>query len=146
LTEFDDCFRKKLLVKTKASKDLAGKSLRRAKHFLEKANTYLKLEDAETISIHLYYAFFQAARGLLFRDGIKERSHYCTLIYLEHSYVKKRLISREHLDILRTLKETRQEIQYGFIVDSSFDLDTLKEYLIKCKDFIKIVEDILGGS
>ena len=35
MTEFDNCFRKKLLVKTKASKDLAGKSLRRAKHFLD---------------------------------------------------------------------------------------------------------------
>ncbi|MEA3493192.1 MAG: HEPN domain-containing protein [Candidatus Margulisiibacteriota bacterium] len=137
MTEVDDCFKKRLLIKSRPSRELAGKSIRQAEHFLEKAENYLKLEDVETISIYLYYAFFHAARALLFKDGIKERSHYCTLTYLEHAYIKSGQISENYLNILRALKESRQEIQYGFIIDNTLDLDILKDYSKKGKSFIK---------
>lgn len=144
MTELDNCFKRKLLIKTKPDKELARKSIRQANHFLKKVNKYLSLEDAETVSIHLYYAYFHAVRALLFKDGIKERSHYCTLVYLEYIYSKNKKISEEELNILRALKESRQEIQYGLVLDNTLPLESLKEYSQKCKDFIRKIEDLLS--
>jgi len=143
LTEVGECFKKKLLIRTKPNKELAAKSIRQAKHFLKKTERYLKLKDAETVSIYLYYALFHAGRALLFKDGIKERSHFCTLLYLEFTYVKRGLLPEEYLDTLRALKENRQEIQYGFLIESNIDLDTLEDYFEKAKSFINLIENIL---
>ena len=142
MIEFDNCFKKKLLVKIKPSRELAGKSIRQANHFLNKAETYLA--DVETVSIYLYFAFFHAARALLFKDGIRERSHYCTLVYLEHTYIKRKKISEEYLNILRALKESRQEIQYGFVIGSTLEPNVLKNYFKKCAQFIKDVNSIIS--
>ena len=143
MTEVNDCFKKKLLIKSKPSKELAKKSIRQAKHFLDKTKTYFQLEDAETISIYLYYSFFHAARALLFKDGIKERSHYCALVYIEFTYVKNKQISENYLHVIRALKESRQEIQYGFIIDNTIELETLKDYFDCCKRFVREIESII---
>ncbi len=44
-------------------------------------------------TIALYNAFFHTARALLFRDGIKERSHFCVARYIEEKYVVKGLLN-----------------------------------------------------
>ena len=43
---------------------------------------------------------FHPARALLFRDGIKERSHICTVSYLKETYPRLKRLANQ-LDVYR---------------------------------------------
>ncbi|MCP8321946.1 MAG: HEPN domain-containing protein, partial [archaeon] len=44
-----------------------------------------------------YNTVFHAARALLFKDGIKEKSHWAVARYLEYEYVNKGKLDRKIL-------------------------------------------------
>jgi uncharacterized protein (UPF0332 family) len=41
-----------------------------------------------------YMGYFHAARAVLFRDGVREKSHYCIGVYLE-SYRERGMLEDE---------------------------------------------------
>lgn len=47
-----------------------------------------------------YTAMFHSARALLFKDGIKERSHLCIVSYIRETYPRLRSLSNQ-LDAYR---------------------------------------------
>jgi len=55
---------------------------------------------------------FHSARAVLFRDGRREKSHFCIARYLEEMYVKKGKLEREWIDLLDRLREMRHADQY----------------------------------
>jgi uncharacterized protein (UPF0332 family) len=136
-----ECFRKRLLRRISPSRGLARKSLKQAKSFLKEASDLLNLKKERMAVIALYNTFFHAARALLFKDGVKERSHFCVARYLEEYYVKKDLLDIKFLNYLETLRDLRHETQYSVEeVEIEQDLDEI--YLI-CSDFIDVIEKLL---
>lgn len=89
----EECFKQGLLKKIKPSMQYAEQSIRQAEHFLEEADTLIEKGIKDMAFIALYNASFHAARALLFRDGVKERSHYCVSKYIEEKYAEKELIT-----------------------------------------------------
>jgi len=81
MTELDGCFRKGLLRKEKPDRAKALRLLQVAEHKLDIAKAVFDIDIYDDAIINAYAAMFQAARALLFRDGIKERSHYCVFVY-----------------------------------------------------------------
>ena len=54
---------------------------------------------------------FHSARALLFRDGFKERSHYCIYIYISEKYAGR--IGMKYLNELNSMRMIRHKVMYG---------------------------------
>lgn len=138
------CFDKGLLKKVPPSSGLARKGLKQAEFFLNESRDLVKMGKQEMAVIALYNAFFHAARGLLFKDGIKERSHFCLARYIEEEYVNKQNLDSGFLDHLDVLRDLRHETQYTLneiVIDE--DLEGLCGV---CVNFIKAVGMLIKNS
>ena len=142
LTKLNDCFNKGLLKEDTPNLDLAKKSLTQAEFFLKEAMELLELGKKQIAVISLYNAYFHTARALLFRDGIKERSHYCIARYLEEKYVNKKLIKGKFLNGFETVMSLRHNVQYS-TEKISIDED-LSELSNICEEFITVIENLLN--
>jgi uncharacterized protein (UPF0332 family) len=56
---------------------------------------------------------FHSARGMLFGDGFREKSHFAVARYLQERYVKKNLLEEEWVELLDHYRETRHDDQYS---------------------------------
>lgn len=110
--DFEDCVRKGLLRRVTPSADKAKLSMKRAERWLEEVEKSLNNELYDSCLISSYLAMFHSARAVLFRDGWREKSHFCIARYLEEMYVKKGKLEREWIDLFDRLRETRHADQY----------------------------------
>lgn len=92
-------------------------------------------------TIALYNAFFHVARALLFKDGIKERSHFCIARYVEDKYVNTKLLNMDFLNYLDTLRDARHETQYSLDF-AEIDIDLYAGIRV-CREFIKVVDVLI---
>ncbi|HUU74979.1 MAG TPA: HEPN domain-containing protein [Methanoregulaceae archaeon] len=60
-----------------------------------------------------YVAVFHAARAVLFRDGIREKSHFCLEQYL-NTYVDSGKLESKWVAFFGNLRSKRDINQYGF--------------------------------
>ena len=95
-----DCFKDGLLRKTKPSKQYAVKSLDTSLSYIQNAKDNIKMNNNNLVIFCSYTAMFHAARGLLYRDGVKERSHICVVSYLRETYPNLKRLSNQ-LDAYR---------------------------------------------
>ncbi len=79
--------------------------------------------------------------SLLFRDGIKERSHFCVARYIEEKYVNTKIIPRKFLNYLDLLRDIRHDTQYS--LDEVIIEEDLEEMIEVCKEFISVTEKLL---
>lgn len=141
LISLKDCFKDRLLRRTKPSIDLGEKSIKQARFFLKEAEDLLDINKKEMAVIALYNSFFHIARALLFKDGIKERSHFCVARYIEERYVEKGLIDRKFLTYLDILRDVRHQTQYT--VNKIEIEEDLGEMCRVSKNFIEAVVSLL---
>jgi uncharacterized protein (UPF0332 family) len=86
---------------------------------------------------------FQAARAILFNDGIIEKSHACVVEYLRENYSSK--LGQNMINWLDTYRLERHESFYG-LEKSTIDRDEAENALKKSKKFLKSVQQILQKS
>ena len=98
--KLQDCFKEGLLRKTKPSKQYATKSLETSLIYIQNAKDNLKMKNNNLVIFCSYTAMFHSARALLFKDGIKERSHLCIVSYIRETYPRLRRLSNQ-LDAYR---------------------------------------------
>ena len=137
----DELFEKGLLKRITRSNELALKSLKQARYFLGESQDLLKLDKKRIAVIVLYNAFFHSARALLFRDGVKEKSHYAVARYIEFIYVDKGLIDKKFLLALDMLRDYRHESQYA-LIEIDIDIDW-SDYTETCEQFIQMVNGFI---
>lgn len=137
----NECFEKGLLKKDTPSLNLARKSLKQAEFFLKEAYDMIGLNKKELAVISLYNSFFHVSRALLFKDGIKERSHFCVARYIESEYTKKKLLDSMFLNAFETLMGLRKNIQYS--TEKTMIDEDLNEFYNICEKFISVVEVII---
>lgn len=141
MTSLDDCFKRRLLIKTRPEKDLALKSLNQAEFFLNEAKELRKLGKERMAIISLYNAYFHTARALLFKDGIKERSHFCIARYIEEAYVRKKRLDSVYVAALDMTRDWRQEIQYS-VEQVAITID-LRQMIETCQKFLEDVGKLI---
>ena len=95
-----DCYKEGLLKKTKPSKQYAIKSLDTSLNYIQNAKDNYKMKNNNLVIFCSYTAMFHSARALLFKDGIKERSHICIVSYIREKYPELRRLSNQ-LDAYR---------------------------------------------
>ena len=98
--KLQDCFKEGLLRKTKPSKQYATKSLETSLIYIKNSKDNLKMKNNNLVIFCSYTAMFHSARALLFKDGIKERSHLCIVSYIRETYPRLRRLSNQ-LDAYR---------------------------------------------
>jgi uncharacterized protein (UPF0332 family) len=68
---------------------------------------------------------FHAARSLLYRDGIKERSHLCVIAYLQETYPNLKTLALQ----LDTYRRNRHNSCYAL------------DFLVSDNEAVKAIED-----
>lgn len=141
MTSVENCFAKGLLKKTAKSRTMALQDLKQAEFFLNEGLDLVRFKKKEMASIALYNAVFHAGRVLLFRDGIKERSHYCLQKYLEEKYQKQGALTSGEVALFDVLRGIRQEVQYG-VTKIRFE-ENIVELCDKTENFIEKIKAIV---
>ncbi|MBI4210266.1 MAG: HEPN domain-containing protein [Candidatus Diapherotrites archaeon] len=141
-SKVEECFEQGLLKKIKSNLNYAEQSVKQAEHFLDEAEEILKTSMKDMAFIALYNASFHAARALLFRDGVKERSHYCVCKYIEEKYQLQELITLQQSVILDSLRSKRNDIQYS-LEQSELEED-LNEIFEEVSNFIERVKETIA--
>lgn len=137
--ELEKLFEEGLLRKTYPSRAKSRKSLEMAKKYLRMATENFEMNLFEVTILIAYNSMFHTARAILFRDGIKERSHYAMIKYLKEKYRVK--IGIRTLNLLDSFRIVRHSVAYGF--DATVKVEDAKRILEFAKKFYKIVERIV---
>jgi uncharacterized protein (UPF0332 family) len=61
-----------------------------------------------------YLAVFHSVRDVLFRDGVREKSHYCIGLYLQ-KYVDEGTLDEEWPMLFDRIRSVRHADQYSFM-------------------------------
>ena len=139
-----ECFEEGLLKKIRPNLNYSEQSIRQAEHFLDEAESLINSGIKDMAFIALYNASFHAARAILFRDGIKERSHYCVCKYIEEIYHVNELVTMQQSVILDSLRSKRNDIQYS-LEQPELEED-IGEIFSEVTGFIERVKEIIKNG
>jgi len=136
----EECFEKGLLKKEKPDIEKSHKSIEIAKHKLGIAKKLFGLSIFEETITNSYSVMFHSARSLLFKEGIKEKSHYGLFVYLKENYSDK--LEKRFINELNALRLERHEINYG-LEKPEIKVSEAEQVIKIAEDFISAVEKIL---
>lgn len=137
----EDCFRERLLRKIRPDAEKTKRSLEIAEKRLADAQKVIGFPFFDPVVLCAYMCMFHAARAVLYRDGIQEKSHYAIFVYLKENYQSK--IPLAVLNLLNTHRTQRHEAMYGLefkptkedalvsITDAKMFLEAMKKVLEK---------------
>lgn len=133
-----ECFRKGLLKKTQPDMENAKRSLKLSRSNIEDAVENLSIHRYRVVAVSSYTAMFHAARAVLLKDGIKERSHECIPVYIKEKYPELETLA----NTLDAYRRFRHDAIYGldFVLDemeAKVALNSAKEFLEKIRSIIK---------
>ena len=138
-----DCYDKGLLRKRRPDPLKSERALELAKADLKRAARLLESEFYMESRLLSYTGMFQAARAILFKDGVFERSHACVVEYLRVNYTKKHILDINYVNWLDSLRVERHETLYGLdIIDVT--KDEAEDALSKGLKFVEKIDGILG--
>ena len=113
LNNIEDCFRQGLLRRVEPSLTKSKESIAEAREWLSEAKKNVVVEAYKSAISSLYLAIFHSARAVLFRDGVREKSHYCVGVYLE-KYVEQGVLEEDWVLIFDRMRSVRHTDQYSF--------------------------------
>ena len=137
----DDCFEKRLLRRTTPDPLKVTKALEMDAVKNERAIDLFENDFYEESIVASYTSMFQAARALLFHDGVIEKSHACVVAYLKEHYSST--LGPDKINWLDTYRLERHESFYG-LEKSNIDEDEAKDALEKSEKFLETVQQILS--
>jgi uncharacterized protein (UPF0332 family) len=91
----------------------------------------------------MYIAVFHAARAILFRDGIREKSHFCLEQYLL-TYVQSGALELKWMTWYGSMRMRRDSNQYGFEPPGS--REEIEASIELAAGFIERIESLLKRS
>ena len=131
-----ELFEKRLLRKIKPDENKVKNSIKISEQKIGEAERLFQENFFNQVIISSYISMFHAARALLYKDGIQEKSHYALFIYIREKYSGK--IPKSLLNSFDIYKNERHEALYGFDYkaskeDAEFSILNAKEFLEKIK-------------
>lgn len=136
-----ECFRKRLLRRDRPDPARVRRSLEVAREKLKNARRAYEHELYDACLVLAYTSMFHAARALLFRDGIVEKSHVCLIEYLREHYARRGKLSEGLVNTLDRLRVDRHEAIYG--LEASVERDQAEYGLEKSGEFARVVGVLL---
>jgi uncharacterized protein (UPF0332 family) len=114
LKNIDDCFERGLLRKVEPSRIKSDQSLLQAGDWLTEAEKNLEAGALRSSISSAYLAVFHSARAVLFRDGVREKRHYCIGLYLQ-KYVEEGALEEEWPVLFDRIRSIRHSDHYSFM-------------------------------
>lgn len=138
-----ECFEKRLLRRERHDIQKSQTSLKVSENKLQKCKQAMEKGINEASIIFAYSSMFHAARSLLYKDGIIEKSHKCLVLYVQKHYAEKGLLEQKLCSALDELRAERHEKFYGLEIEdiskeeTSHAYDNAKLFLNACKNIIE---------
>ncbi len=137
--ELEECFRKRLLRKISPDKLKSGNSLKIAENKLLRAKELFAKDFFNEVLVSAYTSIFQSARALLYLNGVQEKSHFATILYLEKNYSKK--ISSYLIEAFKVYQLDRHKVLYDLLDEISSEeaelsIEDAEGFLIEIKELI----------
>src|SRR3989338_1355262 len=142
LITYKECLENGLLRRIPISQKEAENSLKTAYKWLSEAEKNLNAGAFNSSAISSYLAMFHASRSILFRDGFREKSHYCLARFLENNYVKKKELEEEWVIMLDRYRGLRHDDQYG--TDFYVTKEEAEEALNAANRFVERMEKLFS--
>lgn len=139
MMDLDRCFSQGLLRRDSPDIEKAKKSIERAKSKIMVARKVLDIVPEEAVA-NAYGAMFHAARSLLFKDGITEKSHFALFVYVRDTYSDR--IEKRFLSELNSLRLDRHAINYG-LDPVKIDKSEAKQIIDTAQEFIASVDRLV---
>ena len=135
----EDCFKKELLIRKKPAREKAKQPLKAAKVYVKKAKDNIALKNYDITIVAVYTSMFHSLRSILFKDGLKERSHICLLAYIKHAYPELSGTANS-VDVYRRFRHTAL---YGLDTTASREeaessIEVAGETLISVKKLLRL--------
>jgi uncharacterized protein (UPF0332 family) len=111
--KFEECLDKGLLRKVQPSMESCMESLKMAQDWLEESRKNFESGSLRSAYSSAYMCYFHSARAILFKDGYREKSHYCIGVYLDHLFSINRLEIQWVL-AFDNVRNSRHNEQYNF--------------------------------
>ncbi len=137
----DECFKKRLLRRLKPDPLKVTKALEMAELKKQRASDLFENDFFEESIVSSYTSMFQAARALLFHDGVIEKNHACVVAYLREYYSSE--LGPDKINWLDTYRLERHESFYG-LEKSNIDNQEAEDALLKSVRFLESVQQILN--
>lgn len=125
-------------------KDLVRYRLERAEETIEESMLLAKESHFNAAANRLYYACFNAARGLLISDGIETSTHNGVKSMVSMNYIRKGLLAIEHGATLTDLFNQRHVSDYEAYAFR--DASSVEYLLPKAEAFIEAVETLVKNN
>ncbi len=116
-------------------------SLLQARDWLSEAEKNLEAEALRSAISSAYLAVFHSARAVLFRDGVREKSHYCIGLYLQ-KYVEDGTLEEEWTMLFDRIRSVRHADQYSFMAlpteeEVQASIDLAERFIERMKRLLK---------
>lgn len=141
LPEFDDCLKRRKIVRFAPAKKLAIKELDVARADLVASRQSLKQKNYKWTTVQAYYTMFHAARTLLYHKGYREKSHYCLILAMKAFYVSEGVLEMRLVESLQAAKAMREGADY----ENTFDPKSAKALVEQAEEFLKVAEGVIAG-
>ena len=138
MSRFDECVRKRKIVRERKDPALVKKELEQAAYDLGRARDSFGDGDFKWSTVQAYYVMFHAARALLFSKGYREKSHRCLYHALEHLFADS--LGASFLDDFRLAMSLREDADYGYVYSESNaeeSIENAESFLEKAKKILK---------
>jgi len=135
--KLQDCYSQGLLKKTKPDPENAKRSIIQDRKNIYDAVKNLEIECYNVVIILCYTSMFHTARALLFKDGVKERSHLCIPVYLKLKYPD--LI--KFANTLDAYRMFRHRTIYA--IEITIDKYEAEEAIEAAEEFVDKIDEIL---
>lgn len=134
-----ECFEKGLLKRISKNKELAQRTFELGVSDLAEAEASFAQKSHVWAMVQAYTAMLNFARAVLFSDGIREKSHFCTVEYLRGNHREHYGDLIEKLDVLRrerhlTLYDSREHVT----------AEKVEERINWCREFYEKTVELLG--
>ena len=141
MSEEDNCFKQGLLRRVEPSSEKARESMRVSKEWLAESEVNFTSGAYRSALLSAYNAVFHSARGILFNDGVREKSHYCIGVYLT-GYADRGLLEDEWPSVFDRMRSARHADQYSFSLSPTEEES--RSAIDTAKSFIGRMEQLLG--
>ncbi|MBN2052971.1 HEPN domain-containing protein [Candidatus Woesearchaeota archaeon] len=138
--KLDELFEKRLLRKIPKDALKSKKSLEISKKYLEDSKKLVTTGGFNFVILAAYTSMFHAARAILYRDGIQEKSHFAVFAYLKEKYLTQ--IGNELLFEFNNAREQRHEGLYG--LEYEFKEEDVKHIIELAEKFYKKIKTLLS--
>ncbi|MEA3458217.1 MAG: HEPN domain-containing protein [Candidatus Thermoplasmatota archaeon] len=131
------------MKKVMPSSDKGLHSFEKADDWINESKKNLNASAFGSCISSSYMAMFHSSRAILFRDGVREKSHFCIARYLE-KYVENDLLEEDWVFLLDRIRDVRHMDQYG-IEHFATDEEAISTFK-SAKSFVKRMKQLFDET